>query len=110
MNVPVAFGTPRPRYIELFRSRLKDFAAHVRPQLVLISAGFDSHRADPIGSLGLEVEDFGTLTDIVLDVADAYASGRVVSLLEGGYNVVALADSVAIHLETMLARQAKKNP
>jgi acetoin utilization deacetylase AcuC-like enzyme len=110
MNVPVAFGTPRPRYIELFRSRLKDFAAHVRPQLVLISAGFDSHRADPIGSLGLEVEDFATLTDIVLDVADAYASGRVVSLLEGGYNVVALADSVAIHLETMLARQAKKNP
>ena len=105
MNVPVAFGTPRPRYIELFRSRLKDFAAHMRPQLVLISAGFDSHRADPIGSLGLEAEDFATLTDIVLDVADTYADARVVSLLEGGYNVTALADSVAIHLETMLGRQ-----
>jgi len=110
MNVPVAFGTPRPQYVERFRSRLENFAAHMRPQLVLISAGFDTHRADPIGSLGLEVEDFATLTDIVLDVADAYADGRVVSVLEGGYNVVALADSVAIHLETMLARQTSKSP
>ena len=76
----------------------------MKPQLVLLSAGFDAHREDPIGSLGLETEDFGRLTKIVLEIAAVHAEGRVVSLLEGGYHVDRLADSVALHLETMHAR------
>jgi acetoin utilization deacetylase AcuC-like enzyme len=74
--------------------------------LVLVSAGFDAHRDDPVGSLGLETEDFAELTGIVLDVADAYAGGRIASVLEGGYNTGVLAGCVALHLEGMLARRA----
>jgi acetoin utilization deacetylase AcuC-like enzyme len=107
-NVPVEFGTARSTYLELFRSALEALAAHLRPQLVLVSAGFDSHRDDPIGSLELETEDFAQLTRVVLDVADTYAEGRVVSVLEGGYNTGILAGCVELHLREMLARDASK--
>jgi acetoin utilization deacetylase AcuC-like enzyme len=102
-NVPVEFGTPRDQYRELFRGALETFADRLRPQLVLVSAGFDSHREDPIGSLGLEVEDFADLTAVVRQVAATHAEGRVVSLLEGGYNPPVLAQCVATHLEGLLA-------
>jgi acetoin utilization deacetylase AcuC-like enzyme len=101
-NLPVEFGTPREEYQARFRRELEEFAARVRPQLVLVSAGFDAHREDPIGSLGLEVEDFAELTRYVFDVAAVHAGGRVVSLLEGGYNPVRLAECVSIHLQKML--------
>jgi acetoin utilization deacetylase AcuC-like enzyme len=102
-NLPVEFGTPRAAYRDRFRQELESFAADLRPQLVLVSAGFDSHREDPIGSLGLEVEDFAGLTQDVLDVAAAHAGGRVVSLLEGGYNPQRLAESVGEHLRALLS-------
>jgi acetoin utilization deacetylase AcuC-like enzyme len=101
-NVPVEFGTPRVQYHDLFRSSLEKFADDIRPQLVLVSAGFDSHREDPIGSLGLEVEDFAELTSIVRDVAATHADGRIVSVLEGGYNPPVLAECVATHLHGLL--------
>ncbi len=101
VNLPVEFGTPRDEFLGLFRNRLEDFAAKVKPQLVLVSAGFDAHRADPIGSLGLEVEDFRTLSRTVLDMADAYAGGRLVSMLEGGYNPPVLAECVEAHLREL---------
>jgi acetoin utilization deacetylase AcuC-like enzyme len=102
VNLPVEYGTPRSEFLGLFRNRLEEFAAKVKPQLVLVSAGFDAHRADPIGSLGLEVEDFQSLSRIVLDVANAYAGERVVSALEGGYNPGVLAQCVETHLREML--------
>lgn len=106
MNLPVEFGTPRRDYLDRFRGALEAFASRIRPELVLISAGFDSHRTDPIGSLGLETEDFETLTKIVLDIAAAFAGGKVVSVLEGGYNPQALAESVEFHLAVMLKQKA----
>lgn len=104
LNLPIQYGTPRADQLRLFGDRLEAFAAQIKPQLVLISAGFDSHRLDPVGDLGLETEDFATLTNMVLDVADTYAGGRVVSVLEGGYNPPIVADCVAVHLEEMLKR------
>jgi acetoin utilization deacetylase AcuC-like enzyme len=104
-NLPIAFGTPRDNYRDKFRQELESFANRIKPQLVLVSAGFDSHREDPIGSLGLEVEDFGDLTRCVLDVANVHAGGRVVSLLEGGYHPTRLAECVAEHLEVLLRKQ-----
>jgi len=101
-NVPVGFGTPLREYHQRFERALTDLAAKVQPQLVLISAGFGAHREDPIGSLGLEVEDFAKLTQTVLNVAHQYAEGRVVSVLEGGYNPKRLAESVGVHLEELL--------
>jgi acetoin utilization deacetylase AcuC-like enzyme len=101
-NVPIAMGTSRTDYRAQFDRELGDFAAAIRPELVFLSAGFDSHRADPIGSLGLETEDFSHLTATACELAAAYAAGRVVSVLEGGYNPPALADCVALHLRALM--------
>jgi acetoin utilization deacetylase AcuC-like enzyme len=106
VNLPIAFGTPRRKYLDLFAGELEKFAARIRPQLVLISAGFDSHRADPIGSLGLEVEDFSELTKVVRNIADVHAGGRIVSLLEGGYNPPVLAECVETHLRGLMGGDA----
>lgn len=102
VNLPVELGISRKDYLELFAAALGRFADDLKPDLVLISAGFDSHRADPIGSLGLETEDFQELTQAVLEVAQVHGGGRVVSVLEGGYDLDALAESVEIHLRQLL--------
>ncbi|HEY4262653.1 MAG TPA: histone deacetylase [Schlesneria sp.] len=102
-NLPVAFGTSRKDYLTQFESLLTDAATKCKPQLILISAGFDAHAEDPIGSLGLQTEDFATLTRLVQQVANTHCKGRIVSCLEGGYNVKRLAESVACHLQTLLA-------
>ncbi len=102
VNVPVEYGTRRRDYLGLFRGALEDFAGRVKPQLIFISAGFDPHRLDPIGNLGLECEDFAAMTRAVLDVAAVHAEGRVISVLEGGYNPEATAQSVELHLAELL--------
>ena len=103
-NVPVAFGTARAAYLAAFREGLETMADRVRPELILLSAGFDAHAEDPVGNLGLEVEDFEEMTRSVLQVAEAHAGGRLVSVLEGGYNVSILAGSVAAHLQALGAQ------
>lgn len=105
-NVPLAFGVSRQKFFDEFSLALDESAKRIRPELVLISAGFDAHHADPIGSLGLETEDYTKLTRLVRDVAKTHAQGRVVSCLEGGYNVQALAESVEAHLATLLSGDA----
>ncbi len=102
LNLPLRFGITRKEYHAAFANTLADAIKKSRPQLILLSAGFDAHTADPIGSLGLESEDFETLTRLIADVADRECEGRLVSLLEGGYNLDALAESVACHLEVLL--------
>ncbi|MEM9971000.1 MAG: histone deacetylase family protein [Pseudomonadota bacterium] len=79
-----------------------DFA----PELVVISAGFDAHAADPLANLNWSTEDFGWITHAICDVADAHAAGHVVSTLEGGYDLNALAASVAAHVGVLLERGA----
>jgi len=103
LNMPVEFGTPRKDYLSRFTNELAAFADEFEPELVLVSAGFDSHRDDPVGSLGLEVEDFETLTSVVLEVAETHSDGRLISVLEGGYNPPVLAQCVDIHLREMLS-------
>jgi acetoin utilization deacetylase AcuC-like enzyme len=101
-NAPIHYGVHRPDYRAAFRSLIEKAADASKPELVLLSAGFDAHVRDPIGSLGLETEDFQDLTRLVMDVARTHAGGRLVSCLEGGYDLQALAESVQIHLETLL--------
>ncbi len=103
-NLPLASGITRKNYLEAFHSVLSDAAARSKPQLVLLSAGFDAHKADPVGSLGLESEDYAPLTKLMQDVANQHCQGRLISLLEGGYNLNALAESVAVHLETLVPK------
>jgi acetoin utilization deacetylase AcuC-like enzyme len=102
-NLPVKFGTPRMEYLKRFETMLHDAVDRCRPELLLVSAGFDAHRDDPIGSLGLETEDFATLTRMVRQAAKTHCHGRIISVLEGGYDVDALAASVGVHLETLLS-------
>ena len=102
-NVPVRFGTARHDYLALYKNAVGKAADRMKPELILLSAGFDAHTRDPIGSLGLESEDFATLTQLVIDVAKTHAKGRLVSCLEGGYHLDALAESVQAHLEELLS-------
>ncbi len=103
LNLPTRFGTTRKDYLARFTVELERFAAKVKPQLIMISAGFDAHRMDPIGSLELESEDFGELTSVVVQLASEHCGGKLVSVLEGGYHPEKLAESVAIHLEKLLS-------
>ncbi len=107
-NLPLSFGISRKEYREAFHNVLGDAAARCKPELILLSAGFDAHRADPVGSLGLESEDFAPLTQLMQEVANQYCQGRLISLLEGGYNLHALAESVAVHLETLVPAPSKE--
>ena len=103
-NLPTEFGTTRRACLDRFRSALEEMATRLRPQLVIVSAGFDAHALDPVGSLDWETEDFVELTKFVVGVADEYADGRIVSALEGGYNPSVLAGCVAAHLGELLDR------
>ncbi len=91
---------------DAFRSRVLPRVADFRPDVIIISAGFDAHQDDPIGSLGLATEDYATLTHILREVANTYCKGRVVSCLEGGYDLAALAESVEAHLGALVATEA----
>ena len=72
------------------------------PELLIVSAGFDAHRADPLAELRLDTEDFGWMTDQLLAVADTHCKGRLVSVLEGGYDLTALAASAALHVRRLM--------
>lgn len=104
-NLPLKFGISRADYLAAFAAELTKAADRCRPELVIISAGFDAHAEDPIGSLGLQTEDFAQLTSLVRQVAQTHAGGRLVSSLEGGYNVDRLAECVELHLQTLLSEQ-----
>ena len=72
------------------------------PGLLIVSAGFDAHEADPLAQLRLKTADFGWITDKLLELADKHCGSRLVSVLEGGYDLDALAASVALHVRTLL--------
>jgi acetoin utilization deacetylase AcuC-like enzyme len=101
LNIPLPYGTPRARFQAAFRTGLHSLADRIKPELVLVSAGFDAHAEDPVGDLGLEVEDFETLTKDIVEVAETHAKGRILSVLEGGYNVPILAACVVAHLHAL---------
>lgn len=103
-NLPITMGTSRDRCTSQIARELTDFADKLRPQLVLLSAGFDAHATDPVGSLGWETEDFVSLTQTAIDLAAAHSEGRLVSVLEGGYNPPVLGECVAAHLNEFLER------
>jgi len=102
LNVPIRYGTSRQEYLSQFSERLEQFADRIQPRLVLVSAGFDAHRADPVGDLGLETEDFGAIARTILDVAGRHAEGRIATVLEGGYDPIRTAECIALYVRSML--------
>lgn len=101
-NVPLPPGTTGAAFLAAWQETLLPFLDAFRPQLVLISAGFDGHRLDPLAQWALEAEDYAQLTRALVAVADRHAGGRVVSLLEGGYHLQALAESCVAHVQTLV--------
>jgi acetoin utilization deacetylase AcuC-like enzyme len=101
-NAAVRVGVTRKDFRERFTKGLETMADASKPELVLLSAGFDAHAKDPLGGFPLEAEDFAAMTKQVLEVAKTHAKGRLVSGLEGGYHLDALAESVQAHLEELV--------
>jgi len=101
MNCPFPAGAGRHEILGAFQDKLISAAAYVRPELVLISAGFDSRAGDPLGQFQLTDADFRDLTNVMLEIADKHAGGRLVSLLEGGYNLTGLASAVHAHVSAL---------
>jgi acetoin utilization deacetylase AcuC-like enzyme len=104
LNVPLPGGTSAPDHRQAFTTALASMENTFHPDLVIISAGFDSRRGDPLGGLRLEDADFAEMTGEVMDVAMRHASGRVVSLLEGGYNLTNLGATVRAHVAALSGR------
>jgi acetoin utilization deacetylase AcuC-like enzyme len=101
-NAPLRPGDDGDRFKEAFEARLLPALHNLAPDLVLISAGFDAHKDDPLANLRLVEPDFGWATAKIAEIAAKYAHGRLVSMLEGGYNLAALARSVGVHVKTLM--------
>ena len=100
-NIPLPAGTNSEEYLNAFAfalKRLKEF----KPEFVLISAGFDSHINDPLAQFKLETEDFYIITKRILEISKKFCNGKVVSILEGGYDLQALQDSAKRHVDALL--------
>ena len=106
INLPLPPGTEGPAFREAWERVVFPRVEAFRPELILISAGFDAHADDPLAQMALQVADFDWITRRICDIADRHAGGRVVSVLEGGYNLTALAASVAAHVGVLMERGA----
>lgn len=102
LNIPLAAGAGDIEYVEVFEQTLAPRVREFKPELVLISAGFDAHQKDMLSSMNLTNAGYANLTRIVCDLADEFSQGRVVSVLEGGYDLDALAGSVESHIREMM--------
>lgn len=98
LNLPMPAGLSAEDYRTIFGGAVVPTVRAFQPELILLSAGFDAHAADPLGDFNLVEDDFVWITGEIMAVADEHAGGRVVSLLEGGYNLPALSRSVAAHV------------
>ena len=102
VNAPLRPGDGGEAFRAAFETRILPQLAEFRPELVIISAGFDAHKRDPLANINLNEDDFTWATQKLMDVADRYADGRVVSVLEGGYDLQALGNSVAAHVAALM--------
>lgn len=102
INVPFSAGSTDTDYREAFEHKLKPAALAFRPDFVLISAGFDAHEKDPLGGMKLTAEGYAELTRLVKGIAETCCKGRLVSVLEGGYDLEGLADSVEAHVRALM--------
>ena len=102
-NVPLPAGTGDPEYLQIFNAVLRPALKAYRPDVVLVSAGFDAHRDDPLAGMDLTTQGYIALTRVVKEIAAEFCQGRILSCLEGGYNLEALGSSVEGHLRELAA-------
>jgi acetoin utilization deacetylase AcuC-like enzyme len=102
VNAPLRPGDGSAAFRAALESRILPRLVEFKPELVIISAGFDAHMRDPLANINLAEADFVWATQKIMDLADTFAGGRVISLLEGGYDLQALGNSVAAHVATLM--------
>ena len=102
VNMPLAPGSGSAEFRAAWGDRILPALDLFAPQLLIVSAGFDAHRRDPLAQLNVETEDFAWLTEELLAIADRHAEGRMVSSLEGGYDLDALAESASAHVRALV--------
>ena len=101
LNIPLPAGTTSEEYLNAYESvlnKIKEF----KPEFILLSAGFDAHKDDPLAQLQLESKDFYNITKRTLELSKQYCDGKVVSILEGGYDLQALQESTEMHVKALL--------
>jgi acetoin utilization deacetylase AcuC-like enzyme len=106
LNCPMPAGATDGDYELAFRERVLPAVDAFQPEAVLLSAGFDAHHADPLAQINLSTAFYGWMTERMLEIADKHAGGRLIALLEGGYDLDALSQSVAEHLRVLLGEHA----
>ncbi|MCF6157201.1 MAG: histone deacetylase [wastewater metagenome] len=104
LNIPLSAMTSAKEYIQLFTDAVDRSIKRFTPECIMISAGFDTYKKDPIGGLNLNIEDFWTLTNIVMKFAKGFCEERVISCLEGGYHLSDLPLCIEAHLKALLER------
>ena len=87
--------------MEIFSTKILKNVDLFKPEVIIISAGFDAHKRDPLASINLESEDYYTLTQNIVEIAKRHSNGRVISFLEGGYDLQALSECIEAHLEAL---------
>ena len=102
LNAPIPPGSDEEDYMRVLKGRLTDQINMFMPNYVLLSAGFDSHKDDPLGDINLKSESYYNITKVIVDFADMYCEGKIVSTLEGGYNIKSLAESAGFHVSALL--------
>jgi acetoin utilization deacetylase AcuC-like enzyme len=102
VNVPLPPGSGSEAFELAFTDRVLPAVDGFAPDLIVISAGFDAHRSDPLAAINLTEADYAWATEALMEIADRRCQGRVVSLLEGGYDLEALAASVAAHVTALM--------
>ena len=101
LNIPLEAGTTAEQYLNAYENVLKKLK-EFKPKFILISAGFDAHKDDPLAQIKLETEDFYIITKRILEISKKFCNGKVVSILEGGYDLQALQDSTKRHVDALI--------
>jgi acetoin utilization deacetylase AcuC-like enzyme len=110
VNIPLPAGCGDGEYLQVFKDIVVPTAVKFAPEWILVSAGFDPHRHDPLGGMGVTEEGFAVMARLLLQLADRCAGGKIAFLLEGGYDLNALKNSVAAVLAEMPAGEKKETP
>ena len=97
-NAPIVAGTSGKDFLKILENKILDNIDKFKPEILLISAGFDAHIRDPLAHINLESKDFYNLTKKIVEIANIHCQGRVISFLEGGYDLIALSESIKEHL------------
>ena len=105
LNAPMPAGSTHEDYVRVFGEQLLPEALRFNPEFVLVSAGFDAHREDPLSAIQLDDETYQEMTRIVMQIAGQCCQGRLVSALEGGYQLPALARCAQRHIATLMDRK-----